>query len=78
MQKNLICIVDPPDNRLVCGDIYKGDASPDGEDGQDGEESDDAEAVDEPLRGYDFDVDAIIDGLFGSTDADESDDEIPF
>ena len=55
LQNDLICALEPRDNRLVCGEIFEPGDGPD-------------EILDRPPRGYDYDVLAIIDGLFYATD----------
>ena len=63
LQNDLICALDPPDNRIACGDIYEIEAGDDFE-------------VTEPLpRGYDYDVSEIIAGLFYE---ETEDDDVPF
>ena len=67
LQNDLICALDPRDNRLVCGEIYETEGLDHG--------GVDDPVVESPPRGYDYDVSRIIDALFHEFD---SDDEIPF
>ena len=64
LQNDLICALDPRDNRLICGEIYES-------------ELDDpaVEFIDEPPRGYDYDIPEILNGIFYNIEADA---EIPF
>lgn len=74
LQNDLICTLDPRDNRLVCGQIDETYESDETE-----PEDPDVEAINEPPRGYDYDIPEIIDGIFYQiTQHDELDDEIPF
>jgi hypothetical protein len=58
LQDELICALEPRDNRLMCGDLFSG--------------MDERE----PPRGYDHDVDAIIEAIYSSIEVDLSD--VPF
>ena len=57
LQNDLICALEPRDNRLVCGEIF-----------ETGDNPEDHEILDQPPRGYDHDILAIIDGLFQVAD----------
>lgn len=84
LQNDLICALDPRDNRLVCGEIYEtyeayeaDDAEPEYPNPDAIDE--DAGAIDAPPRGYDYDIPEILDGIFYRiSEPDEPDEEIPF
>ncbi len=64
LQNELICIFEPPDNRLICGEIFEG--------------LDDDDEARAPPRGYDYDVERLIDGLFYQFEDSRSDSAVPF
>ena len=68
LQNDLICALDPRDNRLICGEIYETDETD--------PEDPDADAIDAPPRGYDYDIPEILDGIFYQVDA--LDVDLPF
>lgn len=80
LQNDLICALDPRDNRLICGEIFE--AGEPGETAETAENDPDADYLDEPPRGYDYDIPEILEGIFYQfTDPDNQDDldeEIPF
>jgi len=67
LQNDLICALDPRDNRLICGEIYDTDETE--------PEDPDADAIDAPPRGYDYDIPELLGAIFYDI---EGADEIPF
>jgi hypothetical protein len=78
LQNELICELAPRDNRLVCAaDQDAQDEDADEADGQDADDDDPGQRA--PPRGYDYDIDDIIDALFYVPSASEDTDaDIPF
>lgn len=72
LQNDLICALEPRDNLLVCGQIFESADVPADEPANDA-------ILDKPPRGYDYDILAIIDGLFYPLDtADNTTGAAPF
>jgi excinuclease UvrABC nuclease subunit len=63
LQNELICEFDPRDNRLICDQIFEYVEDEQGRD---------------PPRGYDYDVNLLIHGIFYQFTDEDADDDLPF
>ena len=73
LQNELICVLDPPDNRLLCDQLF--DLLEDAGDDAPADERIDRE---HPPRGYDYDVDLLLDGIDYQWPTDSDDYDVPF
>jgi hypothetical protein len=63
LQNELICQISPRDNRLICDEIF---------------EYEDDERSRDPPRGYRYDLDLLIEGVFYEFEDAPDDHDLPF